>query len=118
MSSVYTQRTSIMFAILKGIAAFNRQYAISRNIRQKAKIAEVFNQRYTYRTRLIENSPLLPSSELGNGSAPSAYSPKGGYAWMCPDCNKVHMAVSWNGLTGIEYPPCCRTLDKSPRYID
>jgi len=107
-----------MFAILKGLAAFNRQYQIGRTIKQKANIAKAFNKRYTYYTRLIEDSARLPSSELSNGTTPSIYAPRGGYAWMCPDCNKVHMAMSWNGLTGLEYPPCCRTLDKSPRYID
>jgi hypothetical protein len=30
-----------------------------------------------------------------------------GNAWMCPDCNKIHLALKMDGMTGVHYPSCC-----------
>lgn len=61
----------------------------------KAHIAQVFNNRYTYQHRYYTNSV---NDKLGT---------YGDYAWMCPNCNKIHNPVEVSAFSGLQYPACC-----------
>jgi hypothetical protein len=71
-----------------------------REAAEKAAIAKAFNDRYTYRKRLIEGMPALPGSFYGMPH-------QGGYAWMCPDCNRIHHPIADSVFSGLQYPACC-----------
>lgn len=75
-----------------------------REATEKAHIARGFNYRYTYRTPLISDAPYLV--EAGYGGHHSS-----GYAWMCPECNRVHHPIGDNMFTGLRYPACCGTRE-------
>jgi ssDNA-binding Zn-finger/Zn-ribbon topoisomerase 1 len=72
------------------------------DIKERKHIAKVFNKRYTHMKEYIPDLPRLPGDGLYGITA------KGGYAWMCPDCNKIHLAIGQNVFTGIDYPKCCK----------
>jgi hypothetical protein len=67
---------------------------------ERAAIAKIFNDRYTYRTQWIAGMPILPGTFYGGPH-------RSGYAWMCPECNHVHHPVSDSLWTGLQYPACC-----------
>lgn len=69
---------------------------------EKANIAKVFNDLYTYR------EPWNKSiAQLTEGSAMYGVMPKGGYAWMCPTCNSIHHPYECSVFDGLHYPSCC-----------
>lgn len=68
-----------------------------------AAIAQAFNDRYTYRVRWKAGGQALP------GSGMFGLTPLSGNAWMCPECNQVHMAESCSHWDGLHYPGCCST---------
>lgn len=70
---------------------------------ERAAIAKTFNDRYTYRYEYVKGMPSLP------GTGMFGTTPNGGYAWMCPVCNKIHMATECSVFDGIHYPRCCNT---------
>lgn len=72
----------------------------ARDRQERAAIAKAFNDRYTYRKRLIEGMPTLPGTFYGMPH-------QGGYAWMCPECNRVHHPLSDSVWSGLQYPACC-----------
>jgi hypothetical protein len=74
----------------------------ARIARQKAAIARVFNNRYTYNVRFVEDQEDLP------GYNNFGMKTKGGYAWMCPSCNRVHLANAISAFSGLQYPACCK----------
>jgi hypothetical protein len=74
--------------------------AAEREAAEKRAIAKAFNDRYTYRKQLIKELPYLPGSYYG---VPH----RGGYAWMCPDCNRMHHPVADSVFSGLQYPACC-----------
>lgn len=68
----------------------------------RAGIAQAFNDLFTYRREWVKGLPRL------SGSGLFGFTVNGGYAWMCPDCNKIHMATEQSVFDGIHYPACCR----------
>ena len=73
--------------------------------RQKRLIAKRFNNRYTYRKEWIEGTARISGTSFGGPL------PRGGYAWMCPDCNKIHQPRSSSVMSGLQYPACCTTSE-------
>ena len=57
---------------------------------ERAAIARAFNDRYTYRFK--------------DKAAAK-------HAWMCPECNSVHISDGWDIFTGTQFPACCKTVD-------
>ena len=83
--------------------------------REKAKIAQAFNNRYTFRKVWDESKPMMPDEGMFGCHA------SGGYAWMCPECNKIHYPTGLSGISGLQYPRCCSTgaghrLDEGIKY--
>lgn len=69
---------------------------------EKATTAKLFNNLYAYRMRYDESTDdRLP------GTGMWGFTPKIGNAWMCPTCNKVHLATSCSAFSGLQYPKCC-----------
>lgn len=71
---------------------------------KKAKLAKAFNDLYTYTNEYDPNKPRLTE-----GASTTVFMPKGGYAWCCPECNKIHYPTSCSVFSGIQYPGCCNT---------
>lgn len=67
--------------------------------KEKAIIAKTFNDRYTYRKRYNEDAGVLEGHSFF----------RGGFAWMCPECNKIHETTSWCPWSGLQFPRCCHT---------
>lgn len=69
---------------------------------EKERIAKHFNNLYTYRERWdTSNDDRL------DGTGMWGFTPQKGYAWMCPKCNKIHLASSCSAMSGLQYPDCC-----------
>lgn len=71
---------------------------------ERASIAQAFNDRYTFRKEWVEGLPKLPGTHLG-------LAPRSGYAWMCPDCNKIHHPLENSFMSGLQYPACCSMFE-------
>lgn len=69
--------------------------------RQKAKIARIFNDRYAYCHVYDTARGVLPQRNTWLSEV------EAGYAWMCPECNRIHNPVAYDGLVGLIYPKCC-----------
>lgn len=80
---------------------WRKEVAEKKDREEKRRIAKAFNDRYTYRHRWVESKDEL------EGAGAWGLPVRGGFAWMCPDCNKVHMAISVSSLTGLHFPRCC-----------
>ena len=74
-----------------------------RDAKERAAIAKAFNDRYTYRKEWVANKDRLP------GTAMYGMNPRGGFAWMCPECNKIHHPTESSVFSGLQYPRCCNT---------
>lgn len=74
-----------------------------KDIAERVLIAKVFNDRYTYRKEYVITLDRLPGSRMGS------VKPRRGYAWMCPDCNKIFHPISNHEISGLQYPKCCTT---------
>lgn len=72
--------------------------------KQRKSLAKRFNDMYTYRFRYNETD----RGRL-DGTGMYGYTPEKGYAWMCPDCNKIHEAESCSVFSGLQFPACCST---------
>lgn len=70
---------------------------------ERARIAAAFNDRYTFVHEYVKGLPQLPGTALYNAL------PRGGYAWMCPECNKIHHPQECSVFSGLQYPGCCTT---------
>lgn len=93
----------MLFQIIKeAIKTAKRNKLDFQNRKEKELIAKVFNDRYTYRKQYKENMPYLSGTSYG-------VMPKGGNAWMCPECNKIHFPIDCSVFDGIHYPACCGT---------
>jgi hypothetical protein len=91
-----------IFKILKQAIILSReQHKQDVEKREKTRIAKLFNDRYTYRKEWILGLERLTGISLGG------IPPRGGFAWMCPDCNKIHHPIKYSALTGLHYPSCC-----------
>ena len=67
-----------------------------------AAIAKAFNDRYTFKHEYVTGLPILPGTFYGIPR-------RAGYAWMCPDCNKIHHPTESSVFDGLHYPACCST---------
>lgn len=76
---------------------------------ERAHIAKLFNDRYTYRKQYVEGLKYLPGSAYG-------MQPRAGYAWMCPSCNKIHHPTESSVFDGLHYPACCKHPDGNRLY--
>lgn len=85
------------------IHSIRREIAERNGARERARIARAFNDRYTYLHRYVKGQPALP------GDAMYGMTPPGGNAWMCPDCNRIHLANGCSALSGLQFPGCCKT---------
>jgi hypothetical protein len=99
----------------KLIAAKKKAEQIDRS--ERAGIAKAFNDRYTYRREWVAGMDYVP------GEGVFGLRVRGGYAWMCPECNKIHHPVKMTVFTGLQYPACCATfaghrLHESIKYND
>jgi len=80
---------------------------------ERVSVAKAFNNLYTYRHRWdTSKSTRLP------GSGMWGFTPEVGHAWMCPDCNKIHLAEECSAMTGLQYPGCCITSKGHRLYHD
>jgi hypothetical protein len=71
-----------------------------KDAKARAAIAAAFNARYTYRHEWVKGLPELPGTHMH-------FPPRGGFAWMCPDCNKIHHPYENSVFSGLQYPACC-----------
>jgi hypothetical protein len=90
-----TIREARKIAIVKGIE--------KKEAAQKKKIAKIFNDRYTYNKEYLGKGEWMPSE----GNSFYGFGVKKDYAWMCPDCNKIHRPTGCTVFTGLQYPACC-----------
>lgn len=73
---------------------------------ERADVAKAFNDIYTYRKLYNKQNGYLPYSTQekdSNGQQQLSHVKKG-YAWMCPQCNKIHEAIVFSPLTEVLYP--------------
>lgn len=70
---------------------------------ERCATAKAFNDRYCYRLLYDPQAPRLP------GTAMYGLLPRGGYRWMCPDCNHLHAPTECTVWSGLQYPACCTT---------
>lgn len=82
---------------------YRRKQAEEREANEKRAIAKAFNDRYTYRRTWIEDADFLP------GAGAFGMLVRSGFAWMCPECNKIHHPIECSVFSGLQYPACCRT---------
>ncbi len=71
---------------------------------EKKAIAAAFNDRYTYRNVYVKGAPMLGGTFYGMPH-------ESGYAWMCPECNKIHHPMQDSVWSGLQYPACCSNLE-------
>jgi len=72
-----------------------------RDAAERASIAKAFNDRYTYRVQYAKSADYLKGSAMGG------FLPRGGNAWMCPECNNIHHPTECSVFSGLQYPACC-----------
>lgn len=87
---------------------------IARDAAEKSKIAQQFNDRYTYRERWDTST----DERIEKGTALWGLFPKKGHAWMCHECNKIHLADECSSMSGLQYPSCCSTRAGHRLYHD
>lgn len=75
------------------------------DINERVLIAKVFNDRYTFRKEYAIKLERLP------GNSKAGINPRRGFAWMCPECNKIHHPTYTSIFSGLQYPKCCSTLE-------
>lgn len=96
-----------MSAVFAGIGEVWRVYRervkAVKDTAERADIAAAFNDRYTYREEYVKDMERLVGTSVGT------VTPRGGYAWMCPDCNKIHHPTHCSVFSGLQYPRCCTT---------
>jgi len=88
-------------AILK--VRIQEDILLKRDARERAMIAEVFNDRYCIAERYDKTTEELVPGHPGIFGIPV----KQGNRWMCPTCNQIHAPVSHDSLVGLRYPACC-----------
>ncbi|HYE39915.1 MAG TPA: hypothetical protein VEB23_08285 [Ramlibacter sp.] len=86
--------------LLTALRGMRARKAMRADAAERAAIARAFNDRYTYRKLLVEGMPTLPGSFYGMPH-------QAGYAWMCPDCNRIHHPIADSVFSGLQYPACC-----------
>lgn len=76
--------------------------AVAKLKAERKHVAKVFNDMYTYRHVWLDMGGYIDK-----GSAMYGLFPKKGHAWMCPDCNKIHIAEECSAFSGLQFPHCC-----------
>jgi hypothetical protein len=88
-----------------GLLAWAKTYrSARRDLAERRAIAKAFNDRYCYRHMLYPDDERLP------GTSMFGINPRGGYRWMCPECNHIHAPESSSLFSGLQYPACCSTV--------
>jgi hypothetical protein len=91
----------MIFDVIKEAAHLVRQRKSEQmDAAERAAIAKAFNDRYTYRHQWMPNMPYLKGTCYGG-------MPRGGLAWMCPECNLIHHPTESSVFDGVHYPACC-----------
>jgi hypothetical protein len=90
---------SLLWAIREVMRLSRERKAQMDEVRDKGVIAKLFNDRYTY-------SIKYPATNTPDKWFPDTVQSRR-YAWMCPECNKVHAPSEYCGLTGLHCPACC-----------
>lgn len=90
--------------IREAIETVRKRKADESDKAERAAIAKAFNDRYTFRHQWKPNAERLPGSAYG-----FAGPPRGGLAWMCPECNQIHLPTECSVFDGVHYPKCCNT---------
>lgn len=85
------------------IAKEKRKLAVEKA--ERKNIAKTFNDLYTYRIPWQNKN----NERMTKGTALWDLYPLAGHAWMCPDCNKIHLAEECSSMSGLQYPRCCNT---------
>lgn len=80
---------------------------------ERKKVAAAFNNLYTYRFRYDKSS-----KERLPGTGMYGFTPESGNAWMCPDCNTIHLSSGCSAMTGLQYPSCCNYREGHRLYHD
>lgn len=93
---------NIISIIRESVKTVRAQEFKTKEAKEKAAIAKLFNDRYTYCDTWKKNMGALPEPGLFGMDI------EAGFAWMCPDCNSIHHPVSFSGIDGLHYPACCR----------
>jgi hypothetical protein len=90
-------------------AVFKEAYKIATKDRlvkkekdEKFKVAKAFNDRYSFYREYFDDK-IQPAEDVKN----LHYQNYQNYAWMCPDCNKIHRAVGTSVFFGLIFPACC-----------
>ena len=105
MPNVIVHGVDMILDIFKEAYAIAKKKNDARILRnEKKKVAKVFNDVYTYRHQYRKTD-----DRIEQGSAMYGLMPKAGYAWMCPDCNKIHEVEECSSFSGLQYPACCNT---------
>lgn len=78
-----------------------KRKADAKDKKERAAIAKAFNDRYTYLNEWVKDMDRVP------GVGVYGFTPRGGFAWMCHECNKIHHPAKCDVFTGLQYPACC-----------
>lgn len=95
-----------MLVFLEEAWKLSRKIKLEREEKKQIKaIAKCFNDRYAYKEQYTKSKDWLPHT----GAKPETQTSnvRAGYAWMCPECNKIHAPLSWSVFSGLQYPRCC-----------
>ena len=67
---------------------------------ERKAIAAAFNDRYCYRKEYTKDRGFLGGTHYGMQA-------RSGYAWMCPECNRIVYPLCNSVFSGLQYPACC-----------
>ena len=95
--------TDLLATLAEAWRIVRRRRKEARDKAERAAIAKAFNDRYTYRKEWVEGMDRLPGSAMGG------INPRAGFAWMCPECNRIHHPTESSVFSGLQYPRCCST---------
>ena len=90
---------------------YKKRKAEIQDAEERAQIAKIFNDRYTYRMVWKKDMP-----DIGGERGVFGLKTDGGYAWMCPECNQIHFPQDISGVSGLQYPRCCQTAQGHRHY--
>lgn len=95
----------ILDILREAIKITKEKRRIAKEAAERANVARVFNDLFTYRIRWDTST----DERIEKGTAMWDIFPKKGFAWMCPECNKVHLADECSVMSGLQFPGCCST---------
>jgi len=89
---------NILEILKAAIKLVKKEKETKKDKENREQIAKLFNDRYTYRYIYEKDSGYFNDGYCRKGNA-----------WMCPECNKIHVANDFCAFSGILYPACCDT---------